>query len=142
MRKAIPSLVLMFGLLQAQQVDVSGTVTAGGSGEGLVGVNILVQGTSQGTTTDTDGGYTINNVASDAVLVFSFIGYETAEINVNGRSTIDVSLGIDVLMAAEELVVTGYKTERKVDLTGAVSVVDLEPVANATKSSKGENVKM
>ena len=135
MRKAIPTLMLLFGFLQAQQVSVSGTVTAGASGEGLVGVNILVQGTSQGTTTDTDGGYTINNVASDAVLVFSFIGYETAEINVNGRSTIDVSLGIDVLMAGEELVVTGYKTERKDDLTGAVSVVDLEPVANATKSS-------
>ena len=113
MRKSISIIMLMFGLLQAQQVSVSGTVTAGPSGEGLVGVNILVQGTSQGTTTDADGGYTINNVASDAVLVFSFIGYETAEVNVNGRSNIDVALAIDVLMAGEEIVVTGYKTAKK-----------------------------
>ena len=135
MHRIIPFFLVVFGFLQAQQSTVSGVVTAGASGEPLIGVNIVVQGTPQGTTTDIEGFYSIDNVASDAVLAFSFIGYETAEVNIEGRSTIDVALGIDVLMASEELVVTGYKTERKVDLTGAVSVVELEPVANATKSS-------
>ncbi|HCX25127.1 MAG TPA: TonB-dependent receptor, partial [Cytophagales bacterium] len=135
MHRIIPAFLVVFGFLQAQQISVSGVVTTVASGEPLIGVNIVVQGSSQGTTTDIEGFYSIDNVASDAVLAFSFIGYETAEVNVEGRSTIDVALGIDVLMASEELIVTGYKTERKVDLTGAVSVVELEPVANATKSS-------
>ena len=135
MHRIIPFFLVVFGFLQAQQSTVSGVVTAGASGQPLIGVNIVVQGTPQGTTTDIEGFYSIDNVASDAVLAFSFIGYETAEVNIEGRSTIDVALDIDVLMASEELIVTGYKTERKVDLTGAVSVVELEPVANATKSS-------
>ena len=76
--------------LQQSDLVVSGRVTSQDSGEPLPGVNILVKGTTTGTVTDIDGKYSIG-VGSDAVLVFSFIGYESQEIPVGGRSTIDGS---------------------------------------------------
>ncbi|MDX1279558.1 TonB-dependent receptor plug domain-containing protein, partial [Oceanihabitans sediminis] len=91
------------------------------TGMPIPGANVLEKGTTNGTVTDFDGNYSIN-VASDAVLVFSYIGYSNVEIAVNGQSTIDVSMETDVT-ALEEIVVVGYGTQRKQDLTGAVSVV-------------------
>ncbi len=93
----------------------------------IPGANVLEKGTTNGTVTDFDGNYSIN-AASDAVLVFSYIGFKSIEVAVDGRSSIDVSLNTDVT-ALEEIVVVGYGTQRKQDLTGAVSVVKTEDLA-------------
>ncbi len=112
--------VLFAGISTAQ--TVSGTVTEE-SGP-LPGANVIVKGTQNGATTDFDGKYTLNNVASDAILVFSYVGYSTQEIAVGGRTTIDVALATD--NALDEVVVIGYGTTTIKDATGSVSVVKAE----------------
>lgn len=106
------------------QTTVSGTVTAPEEGA-LPGVNVLVQGTSTGTVTDLDGNYNVTLPEGSDVLVFSSIGYVTQEIQVNGRSTINVELQADV-QSLSEVVVIGYGTQEKRDVTGAVSSVSSE----------------
>ncbi|MDF9800228.1 TonB-linked SusC/RagA family outer membrane protein [Catalinimonas alkaloidigena] len=106
------------------QTTVSGQVTAPEEGS-LPGVNVLVQGTSTGTVTDMDGNYSVSVPEGSDVLVFSSIGYVTQEITINGRSTIDVVLEADV-QSLSEVVVIGYGTQEKRDVTGAVSSVSSE----------------
>lgn len=113
--------VFSFAFAQAQ--TVSGTVTDGQMP--IPGINIVIQGTSTGTTTDFDGFYTLDNVPADAVLVFSFVGYGTQEIPVNGRSTINVTMEEDAA-ALSEVVVIGYGSVVKRDATGAVATVSSE----------------
>lgn len=115
--------VLSLSFSQAQTVTVSGTVTDGEMP--LPGVNILVQGTSTGTTTDFDGFYSIENVPVDAVLVFTFVGFAQQEIPVNGRENIDVTLQEDAA-ALSEVVVIGYGQTTVRDATGAVATVSTE----------------
>ena len=103
-------------------IAVSGTITAQSDGQSLPGVTIVVKGTGTGSVTDLDGRYTINVPNDNDILVFSSIGYMTQEIPVNGRSIIDVVLEEDV-QALEEVVVVGYGTQRKSDLTGAVASI-------------------
>lgn len=100
------------------QLQVSGLVKDE-SGQPLPGVNIIVKGNSSGTTSDADGRYSLQNIESNAVLVFSFIGYEPKEVSVNGQSTIDVAMKVDVT-SLEEVVVVGYGTSKVKELTGAV----------------------
>lgn len=116
----------------AQEIEVSGNVTDGNIP--LPGVNIIVKGTSNGTVTDFDGNYVLTNVPTDAVLTFSFLGFTQQELNVDGQSEIDVVLKEDAA-ALGEVVVTGYSSQRAVDLTGAVSVVEMEPIREASMSS-------
>ena len=99
---------------------ITGTVT--GDGDALPGVNVVVKGTTQGVTTDFDGLYSIENVASDAVLVFSFIGFTSQEVAVNGQTVINVVLLVDA-QALDEVVVIGYGTTTVKDATGSVSSV-------------------
>lgn len=108
----------------AQTTSVSGSVTSAVDNLPLPGVNVLVKGTSQGTITDMDGDFTIDAPA-DGTLVFSYLGFESKEEPVAGRSIINVSLTEDV-ESLEDVVVVGYGTQRKSDLTGSVSVVDTE----------------
>lgn len=125
----------MFALLSiVAQGQISGTVTDQADGMPLPGVSILVSGTTQGAATDFDGNYTLENVSGDAILVFSYIGYKTQEIQVNNRSIIDVALIADAAQL-DEIVVTGYSRERKVDVTGAITVVDLGPTEGVSMSS-------
>lgn len=113
--------ILCFGLVEAQ--EVSGTVTdANGP---LPGASIVVKGTTNGTQTDFDGNYTLNNVDSNATLVVSYIGYSTQEIAVNGRSTINVVLEEDA-QALDEVVIIGYGTTTVKDATGSVTAVSAE----------------
>lgn len=112
---------LCFGLTQAQ--EVSGTVSdANGP---LPGASVVVQGTTNGTQTDFDGNYTLSNVASEAVLVFSYIGFSSQEIAVNGQTTIDATLqeSADQL---DEVVVVGYGTQTRRTAVGAVESVKAE----------------
>ncbi|MEX0288224.1 MAG: SusC/RagA family TonB-linked outer membrane protein [Flavobacteriaceae bacterium] len=113
--------LLCFSMAQAQ--DVSGTVTdANGP---LPGASVVVKGTTNGTQTDFDGNYTISNVDSNATLVFSYIGYATQEIAVNGQSTINVVLQEDA-QALDEVVIIGYGTTTVKDATGSVTAVTAE----------------
>lgn len=107
----------------AGQATVSGTVTDAATGDPLPGVNVLIKNTTQGTVTDIDGNYTLQITGPDDVLAFSFVGYATQEIPVNNQSVIDVALQTDVSQL-EEVVVIGYGTVRKSDLTGAVNSIE------------------
>lgn len=104
----------------AQPLTVSGTVTDASSGEPLIGVNILIEGTQQGVTTDANGQYRLSVPNNDAVLIISYVGYSTTRQVVGGRSTLDIRLEPEVSELAE-VVVIGYGTQRRRDVTGAVS---------------------
>lgn len=103
---------------------INGKVTDD-KGEALPSVAIRVKGTNDGTMTDLDGNYSINVAGDESILIFSFIGFTAQETMVGSRSTVDIKLLPDV-STLSELVVTGYGAQRKKDLIGAVSVVDVE----------------
>lgn len=135
-------LVFSFGHdADAQSRTISGKVTASEDGAPIPGVNIVIKNTSGGSVTDVDGNYNIS-VGDDAVLVFSSIGFTTQEIPVSGRSVIDVSMSPDI-KSLSEVVIVGYGSQRKADITSAVSVIDMDnigdvPVANATRLLQGQ----
>src|SRR5690606_25669426 len=131
-------LVITSPVLYGQGV-VSGKVTDE-TGQGLPGVNILVKGTSAGTTSDANGQYSLS-APGDGVLVFSFIGYQTQEESIGGRTVIDVSL-MPSIESLSEVVVVGYGVQKKSDVTGALVRMDEKalrdvPVANATQALQG-----
>ena len=101
--------------------------------EPLPGVNIMIKGTTQGTTTDADGQFKIDAKAG-SVLVFSFVGYLSEEVILTTQTRVDVELSEDI-STLQEIVVVGYTTSRKEDLTGAVSVVELAPIKNITSGN-------
>ncbi|MCM8569825.1 TonB-dependent receptor [Gramella jeungdoensis] len=127
-------IVFLSGLFAgyAQTFSVSGNVTDENNMP-LLGVNVIVKGESRGTTTDFDGNYTVENISVGDVLQFSYVGFQTREITVSDQQTINVVLQSDQ-EALEEVVVIGYGTQQKKDVTGAVSLVsnetieDLQPV--------------
>ena len=119
-------------LLQ-QQIEVTGKVTDAETGESLPGVNIVIQGTTTGATTDMDGNYTIEAPA-DATLDFTFVGYQPQSINVDGRRKINVELQ-PAVTAIEEVVAIGYGTRVKEELTGVVASVSEESLDVSTEPS-------
>jgi len=115
----------------AQEKTITGTVIASDTHEPLPGVNIVVKGTTRGTTTDAQGHYSIIMRPEDATLVFSFIGYNTNEVLVGSQAQIDVVLEPEKI-ALNEIVVIGYGTVKKSDLTGSVSSVKAEELTKVT----------
>ncbi|MPR33153.1 SusC/RagA family TonB-linked outer membrane protein [Salmonirosea aquatica] len=127
--------LLSLSHIQAQDLAVKGKVTDD-SGEAIPGVSVTVKGTQRGTITNVDGTYSVN-AASNATLVFSFLGYESQEAVVNNRATINISLKTDT-KALEEVVVVGYGTQRKVETTGSIASVKSDeltqlPVTNVAQ---------
>ncbi|MEM9830265.1 MAG: SusC/RagA family TonB-linked outer membrane protein [Bacteroidota bacterium] len=121
---------------------VSGKVTDGENGDPLPGVNVLAKGTTTGTVTDVNGSYRLTVADEIEILVFSSIGYTTQEVAINGRSTINLELLPDV-QSLSEVVVIGYGSQKKSDITGAVSSVEPkdfenEPIANVTQGLQGK----
>ncbi len=121
---------LCFAMVEAQ--DVSGTVSDPNGP--LPGASVVVKGTTNGAQTDFDGNYTLSNVDSNATLVFSYIGYATQEIAVNGQTTVNVTLQEDA-QALDEVVIIGYGTTTVKDATGAVSAVNSEDFNGGVISS-------
>ncbi|MCV9386696.1 SusC/RagA family TonB-linked outer membrane protein [Reichenbachiella ulvae] len=117
----------------AQGNTITGKVVSGDDFQGLPGVTILIKGTTNGTVTDFDGNYRIAASDSD-VLTFSFLGYKSQETTVNGRSAIDITLEVDATNL-EEVVVVGYGEQNRRDLTGAVSSVKADEIAQSTPVS-------
>lgn len=103
-------------------------------GEGLPGVNIVIKGTSKGATTSVSGDYQIDITDKSAILVFSFVGYLTQEIEVGNKTNLDVVLKTDD-KALEEVVVVGYGTQKKSDLTGAISSIKSEDLKKLPTTS-------
>jgi TonB-linked SusC/RagA family outer membrane protein len=144
MGRGFPGAVLWGLLLLASvanaQTAVQGTVRDE-NGAGMPGVYVVVKNTSLGTTTDADGNFSMNVSSNDAVLVFSFIGYATQEVAVNGRTRVDVALAASV-QSLDEVVVVGYGTQKKSDITGSLASVSSEslrevPVANVQNALQG-----
>ena len=123
-----------FFTITAQNVVIKGVVTSSEDGMSLPGASVLVFGTNNGTSTDLDGQFTINNVDKNATLVFTFTGYESQSVKLNGQTTLKISLKAESLKL-DEVVVTGYTKERKVDVTGAITVVEIKPIIGQTLSS-------
>ncbi len=126
---------LSIASLNAQNLTVTGKINDS-AGEAIIGASILVKGTTNGTITDFDGNFTVSNVASDATLVISYIGYKTQEIAIKGKTSIDIVLQEDT-ETLEEVVVVGYGVQRKSDLTGAVASVK---ASDALKNTPASNV--
>ncbi|MGV3556575.1 SusC/RagA family TonB-linked outer membrane protein [Larkinella arboricola] len=144
-RKYIPFSLLMMCLLllgtgqsQAQSKKVSGVVTDE-TAEAMVGVSVAIKGTTKGTITDVNGAYSLDVGSPNDVLVFSMIGYVSQEIQVGNRSTIDLSLATDT-KTLSEVVVTGYQSQKKSDLTGSVAVVDMVKTKDIPSGSALQNI--
>ncbi|HQN94307.1 MAG TPA: carboxypeptidase-like regulatory domain-containing protein, partial [Prolixibacteraceae bacterium] len=103
--------------LYSQERTITGTVRDA-SGETLVGVNIVVKGTTQGTSTDIDGKFSLGGIKSDASLTANYIGYKSQDINVGSQSTFEITMEKDV-MDLDEVVVVGYGVQKKKLVTGA-----------------------
>jgi TonB-dependent starch-binding outer membrane protein SusC len=111
------------------QLTITGKVTDD-TNTGLPGVNVLLKGTNNGTTTNAEGNYslTIPDASSNGTLIFSYIGYTTEEVPINGRTTLDIALVQDI-QALSEVVVVGYGTQEKKDVTGAIASVSKKDIA-------------
>lgn len=116
-----------------QSLSVSGKVTDT-SGSPLPGVSVVVKGTTNGTITDTDGKYTLGNIPSNATLQFSFVGMKAVEVVVGGKTTINVKLEEETF-GIEEVVAIGYGTQKKSDMTGAITQVKAEQLASVSVSN-------
>ncbi|WP_142784527.1 SusC/RagA family TonB-linked outer membrane protein [Changchengzhania lutea] len=118
--------LFLFANVFSQNVDVSGNVQDN-TGFPLPGVNVIIKNTATGTVTDFDGGFTIQNVEAGSTLVFSYVGYLTKEILVSDGTNLTVQLDED-LAQLDEVVVVGYGTQKKKEVTGAVAVLDSEAI--------------
>ena len=115
-------------------------VVVDGAGIPVIGANVIVKGTTNGTITDFDGNFTLENVPADGVLVVSYIGYLSQEISVGNQSAINVTLKEDT-QALDEVVVVGYGTMRKSDVTGSISTAKGEDMLKAQNFSALDNLR-
>lgn len=133
-------LLLIPAIAFGQTSTISGNIVDEG-GISVIGATVVVEGTTNGTTSDIDGNFTLSNVPSDASLVVSYIGYSTQTIPVAGRTNISITLREDI-RALDELIVVGYGVQRKSDVTGALSRVSESqikerPVQDALQALQG-----
>ena len=144
MQKCKLNFLLRFGLISillglfvtqsfAQNVTITGVVKDQ-SGEPLIGVNVMEKGTTNGSITDVDGKYSVSVKGGKTILVFSYIGYISQEIPVGNQKTLNVTMKEDT-EELEEVVVIGYGTAKKKDLTGAISTVKAESLEKETPRS-------
>ena len=131
------SIILVYG----QERTITGKVTNLEAGEPLPGVNVVIQGRTQGTVTDVEGNYSITLPEEANTLVFSYVGYTTEEVQVGNRSVVNVAMTPDIEQLSE-IVVVGYGTQERGVVTGAVSSVNMEeveslPIVNAEQALQG-----
>ncbi|RMG61662.1 MAG: TonB-dependent receptor [Calditrichaeota bacterium] len=117
------AVLLMAGLALAQTKTIRGVVISQEDRSPLVGVNILVKGTQKGTTTDEDGVFILEDVSPQDVLVFMYVGYQTLEMPVGSKERLEVRM-VPEAVSGEEVVVVGYGTQKRKDLTNAVASLD------------------
>ncbi len=120
--------ILMSSLDNVQAQSVTGTVVSAADNQPLNGVTVMVVGSSKATTTNQEGIYKITDLPKGSALSFSFVGFKTQTISVRGRTKIDVGLELES-SSLDQVVVVGYGTQKKVNLTGAVSSIDIAKIA-------------
>jgi len=131
--------LLFFSLLTfGQSKTVTGLVTDDANSP-LVGVNVVIKGTTTGTVTNENGKYSINVPSADAVLLFSFIGYQSEEITVGEKNQIDVKLILD-MVSLGDIVVVGYGTQRRKDVTGSIASVSSEGIRENASSNLSQSL--
>ncbi len=135
----VPLYIVLFTAASIAQ-EISGTVSDE-NGIGLPGVNVVLKETTIGTITNIEGSYSIGPVKPDAVLVFSYIGYQSVELSVGSRSIIDVSLVPDTKIL-DQVVIVGYSTQKRKSITGATNIIDGDvindlPVTNVNQALQG-----
>ncbi len=118
------------------QIPVKGKVISAEDNQGMTGVNITIKGTGKGVVTGADGSYTISASKTDDVLVFSFIGFKSQEVTVGARSAINVTLEPDIV-AIESVVVMGYSTKKRNEITSAVTTVSSDKLMDVTSPDIG-----
>ncbi len=121
----------------SQNITVKGKVTDSQTGETMIGLNVIIKGTIRGVVTDIDGIYTMPDCPPDAVLIFSYVGYEPLEVPVEGRTTVDASIHPSSSLL-DEVVVIGYGTVSRKDITGSVSSVKGQDLAQVPVSTAAE----
>lgn len=121
---------------QEKKITVTGNVKDG-TGEPLIGVNVLVKGTTIGGITDIDGNFSLSEVNPDATISISYIGYRTQDIALKGKSALNITLSEDS-ESLDEVVVIGYGTQKKVDLSGAVATVSTKVLENRPVLTVGQ----
>lgn len=150
MRNKVSRLISLFvlGILLSlngfsqQSLKITGSVKDAQTGESLVGVNIFVKGTTNGTISSVEGTYQITVADPKSVLVFSYIGYQPAEVVIEGRTIIDMELFIDS-KALDEVVVVGYGAQKRESVVGSIAAIDNKtlvsiPVSNVTQALAGK----
>lgn len=138
--KQSPDRETVLGLVTQSQKKVTGIITDKKTGEPIIGANVIVKGTTIGTTTDVDGKYSLET-GDNAILVISFIGYKSNEIPVQGKNTFTIVLEEDS-ETLDEVVVVGYGVQKKANLTGSVSTITAEslenrPISNVSQALAG-----
>jgi TonB-dependent starch-binding outer membrane protein SusC len=126
--------ILLPLITMAQGVNIKGVIKDATSGEPLPGVNVVVEGTTVGTISSVKGEYAITAPSASSTLIFTFIGYNNEKVQVNGRTEINVSL-VQAISTLNEVVVVGYGIQKKVDVTGAISVVEMKKIASQSLTS-------
>ncbi|NSL90855.1 TonB-dependent receptor [Chitinophaga solisilvae] len=133
--------VIMSDAPQIQDIKITGKITNGNGGQPLPGVTISIKGTNRGTVSNADGGFTLT-APENSTLVVSFIGFTTQEIPVNNRQQIDIAL-TESVKQIDQVVVVGYGTQRKVDITGSIAQIkgdeiNKQPAGNPMSSLQGK----
>ena len=136
-RVLLLGLLMISSLVMSAQVAVKGVVIAGDDGQPMVGASIFEKGTLNGVITDLDGNYTINVKDANAVLVFSSVGFKTTEVNVDGKSVINVTLDVDSQLI-DEVVVMGYSSKTRGEITSAVTTVSAEKLKDVVSNNIGD----
>jgi len=131
-RKKLPFLgVVIFGfmsqIVSAQEINVSGTVLDAATNEPLLGASVIVKGTKSGKITDFDGNFTLIASSIKSILIVSYVGYKTQEVEIGSKSTFTILLAPD-MEALNEVVVVGFGTQKKQNLSGSVETVDMKKI--------------
>ncbi|NKI25484.1 TonB-dependent receptor [Arenibacter sp. 6A1] len=136
----IKSVLLLISFLLFQwftysqdNLSISGTVTDNNN-QPMPGASVIVKGTTTGTQTDFDGNFVLSNVPSNGTLVVSYLGFTTLEIPVNAKTSFNIQLQVDA-QALDEVVVVGYGTQKKADLTGSISIIKSEDITRTPSGS-------
>lgn len=142
---SIPWVLIVFftssSLMAQAQQELRGKVIDGNSGQSIPGVSVVLRGSQTGTVTDLDGEYSIKVSSPKDILVFSFIGYESQEVLAGSKTVLDITLQEEETLL-EQVVVVGYGTQKKINVTGAVDQLSGEeivnrPVANVMQGLQG-----
>ena len=128
-KNTIVVLTALFSVISMAQEVLSGNVIDQDSGQTIPGASVIIKGTSKGTVTDFDGNFILSNVNLGDVLEFSYLGYETKEITIENYDNLSINLSFGS-ESLEEVIVTGYGSQRKKDITGAVSVLSSNQIDN------------